>query len=68
MRNKIFIVIERTPYENDDLTDILHVFLSEKEAEKAVEHYREKYRQEYGEYSTERYRYMIRDIEEEFKP
>ena len=66
MSNNIYLVYERIPYQGID--DILHAFLSEKEAEKAVEYYREKYRQEYGEYSTERYRYMIRDIEEEFKP
>ena len=68
MSNKIFIVVERTRYEGID--DILHAFLSEKEAERAVEYYREKYIQEYGygEYSYQRYRYMIRDIEEEFKP
>ena len=66
MSNKVYLVYERIPYQGID--DILHVFLSQKQAEKAVDFYLEKYHEDYGEYSTNRFRYMIRDIEEEFKP
>jgi len=62
---KVYLVYERVPYAG--IEDVLHVFTTEKEAEKVVEWYREKYKVEYGEYDTTRYRYMIRDLEEEFK-
>ena len=63
---KMYQVYEKIPYEGIDA--VLHVFTTEKEAERAIEWYREKYKVEYEEYSTARYGYMIRDIEEEFKP
>ena len=67
MSGKVYLVYERIPYQGID--DVLHVFLSEKEAEKAVEHLRKEHQDEYERNERiKRFSYMIRDIEEEFKP